>query len=341
MKARNTTSNFSRKREVLQEVIPLDAPFWICVDVSSVCNITCNYCVQYDVRINRRKDFYRGIMPLELAKKIVDDLHEFDTKVKVVSFYGWGEPLLNPDLSEIIRYARNSGAIGSVETITNGILLTHEQSNKLIDAGLQRINISVQSVTSDGYYDVCGERIDFDNFVSNIRYMYEHKTNDLVMHIKIGSENPKSYENEKFYQIFDTICDEIFVEQIIDVREDRTENTHLPGVIGTGVFGQLPVKRMVCPYIFFRMMVSVNGQCALCNADWYNEVVVGDVKEQSIREVWRGVALCNLQKKHLRGERNDIELCSKCTNIKYYPTDNIDAYASDLLLKIEGGAGTI
>ena len=329
-----------RKREVLHEAIPLVTPFYICLDVSSVCNIVCKYCVQFDWFKTKRPDFRRQIMPLDLAKKAIDDLKEFPYNVKVFTLHGWGEPLSHPCIADIVAYARQSGKVDSVETISNGILLTPELSDKLIAAGLQRINISVQAMTADGYEKICGKRIDFARYVDNVRYLYEHKSSDLTMYIKIGdiALNGKA-EEQLFYDTFGDICDEIYIEKIINVRDDSLANENIGRTHGHGVFGQDVQGMKVCPYLFFRMFICPDGVCALCNADWYRSAPIGDVTKNSLREIWEGAPLRQMQQTHLRGGRNTIDVCAKCGNIKYYtnPADNLDAYAEDLLARLNGG----
>jgi radical SAM protein with 4Fe4S-binding SPASM domain len=337
MSAKYTSASLYSNRAVLQDVIPLDAPFMICADPSSYCNITCKYCVQYDVKKDKSlgNRFKKEFMSLELAKKIIDDLKQFPVNIKNFSWYGWGEPLLNPDLPEMIAYTVKSGKVDLSAVITNGILLTKEMSDRLTASGLQRINISVQGIDSEGYFDNCGRRIDFDSYVDNIRYMYEHKDDNLTMYVKIGSSLFRQPEDrQKFMDIFSGICDEIMVENIIQVRQDSISNENIE-MGDSGVLGQQIKDRKVCPYLFFRMMICPDGTCALCNADWYRDNAVGNVKERSLKEIWDGEALRRLQMTHLRGERKSIELCAKCGNVNYYPVDDIDDYAELLLKRME------
>jgi len=336
VKAKNTTAAYSRKRVQLQDVIPLRTPFFICVDPSSVCNITCNYCVQYDYKTSKKSNFHVSVMSLELAKKIIDDLKEFPEPVKVLNFHGFGEPLLNRDLPTIIKYAKDSGTALSIETITNGLLLTPELSDRLIKSGINRINISVQSMTKEGYYDICGKSINYEEYVNNIRYLHEHKNDKLIIYIKIADVGLKNEEEKQlFYDTFGDICDEIMVEKIINVRDDAAANRNIPKNNGKGVFGQDACERQVCPFLFYRLFICPDGICPLCSADWYRDFVVGDVTKQSVKEIWNGFTLREIQKTHLKQERYSLDLCAKCGNVKYYTIDNIDTYAAELLKKLE------
>src|SRR5437899_4197899 len=74
----------------------------------------------------------------------VDKLGELGTSVITIS---GGEPLLHPELDEIIRRIRNNGSIAGL--ITNGYLLTADRIEKLNRAGLEWLQISIDNVTPD------------------------------------------------------------------------------------------------------------------------------------------------------------------------------------------------
>ena len=337
MKAKFTSAHDYKDRAVLQDVIPLETPFMICVDPCSYCNITCQYCVHYDIKHDKvaASRFGLQMMSLELAKKIVDDLSEFQSNIKELAWYGWGEPLLNPSIDKMVEYCRKSGKVDRTAIITNGIALTNDLSDKLIEAGLQRINFSIQGIDADGYLKVCDKRIDFDSFVSQIRYMYEHKDSNLVMYVKIGDSLLKKTEDkQRFIDIFSEICDEIMIEKIVNVRDDAISNINIEKA-DRGIFGQELKERNVCPMLFFRMFVCPDGTCVSCNADWYREQIIGDVSRESLRDIWHGNKMKQLQRQHLLGKRKDISLCGKCGNIVFIPNDDIDDYADVLLKRIE------
>ena len=89
-------------------------------------------------------------MSLDLFKKIVDDLREFDAKLKLLSLYKDGEPLLNKHFPEMVRYARDAGIADRIWTKTNGSMLTPELNERIVDAGLDMICISAGRRQSGG-----------------------------------------------------------------------------------------------------------------------------------------------------------------------------------------------
>jgi MoaA/NifB/PqqE/SkfB family radical SAM enzyme len=100
------------------------------------CNLACKYCNEYD-------DFSKPV-PLDLMFRRVDKLGELGTSVVTIS---GGEPLLHPDLDEIIRRIRLHGIVAGM--ITNGYLLVPERIERLNRAGLEWLQISIDNVNPD------------------------------------------------------------------------------------------------------------------------------------------------------------------------------------------------
>lgn len=100
------------------------------------CNLACTYCNEFD-------DFSK---PVELAEMFrrVDRLAKLGTAVVTIS---GGEPLLHPELDEIIGRIRKGGMLAGL--ITNGYLLTAERIERLNRAGLQYLQISIDNVMPD------------------------------------------------------------------------------------------------------------------------------------------------------------------------------------------------
>jgi MoaA/NifB/PqqE/SkfB family radical SAM enzyme len=100
------------------------------------CNLACEYCNEYD-------DFSKPV-PTETMFERVDKLGELGTSVITIS---GGEPLLHPELDDIIRRIRKNGMVAGL--ITNGYLLVAERIERLNRAGLEWLQISIDNVTPD------------------------------------------------------------------------------------------------------------------------------------------------------------------------------------------------
>ncbi len=100
------------------------------------CNLSCTYCNEFD-------DFSKPVATAEMFRR-VDKLGSLGTAVITIS---GGEPLLHPDLDEIIRRIRKNGMIAGL--ITNGYFLVPERIHRLNQAGLEWLQISIDNVTPD------------------------------------------------------------------------------------------------------------------------------------------------------------------------------------------------
>ena len=138
----------SAEKRPLQDILPLKTPISAHVDISSLCNYRCSFCFQADTKGMKDVGLKRGFMDLDLFKKIVDDFNEFPDKIKKIKIGNHGEPTLNPQVIEMVDYARKSNSADIIEMFTNGSKLTPELNEGLVKSGLQRINISLDTSCS-------------------------------------------------------------------------------------------------------------------------------------------------------------------------------------------------
>jgi MoaA/NifB/PqqE/SkfB family radical SAM enzyme len=329
-----------KDRTKLETVIPLDVPFVIYVDPSDACNFRCKFCPTSDVRLMKQVGRSLKVMDFDLYKKIIDDIGQFARPIKTLRLYKDGEPLLNPRLAEMIKYAKNKGCAEKIDTTTNASLLTPAKSLALIEAGLDRINISIEGVNAEQYLDFSNYQIDFDKLVDNIRYFYEHKKNCEVI-IKITGDSLSENDKKKFYEIFGDIADGVFIEHVMSCWPEF----EMKGVVvnqEVGIYGQ-PIKEvMVCPYVFYSFSINSDGSASLCFLDWSRKLIIGDVSKESVKDIWQGDKLLEYQKMFLRQVRKQHPICGQCGQLSHALPDDIDEYAEMLLEKItdkKNGAG--
>jgi len=115
----------SRKHPVDAHIIPIRR-----------CNLSCTYCNEFD-------DFSKPVPTAEMLHRI-DRLAALGTSIVTIS---GGEPLLHPELDQIIRCIRRHGILAGL--ITNGYLLTQERIERLNRAGLDHLQISIDNVLPD------------------------------------------------------------------------------------------------------------------------------------------------------------------------------------------------
>ncbi|MGE5499281.1 MAG: radical SAM protein [Syntrophothermus sp.] len=318
-------------RTPLAEVLPLKTPFVVQIFPIYACNFTCEYCFMSVPRNERGFVSDWPVMKLDLYKKCIDEFLQMPDQLKVLRFVGMGEPLLHKSIAEMISYAVEKKVAQRVELLTNASLLTPQLSNALIEAGLSRLVISLQGLSSEKYHQISHIDIDYGKFVDNIRYFYEHKK-DTHVYIKIVDYALNETENkEKFYEIFSNICDTIAVENAVPIMPGVDYEKVLIDANGSSTQFGLPVSEIqVCPQAFFTMQINPDGKVVPCYQIAYPGIM-GDLNNQTVGQVWNGQVYNEFRKTMLSG-RHLNKVCSECNFIRYrlFPEDDLQNHVARL-----------
>jgi MoaA/NifB/PqqE/SkfB family radical SAM enzyme len=136
---RSWKATHRRSREfmmVVKGLISTDHPVLAHIIPIRRCNLACAYCNEYD-------DYSKPVA-LDTMRRRLDRLTELGTTIITLS---GGEPLLHPELDEIVAHIRKGGAMAGM--ITNGYLLTADRVRRLNQAGLEHMQISIDNVNPD------------------------------------------------------------------------------------------------------------------------------------------------------------------------------------------------
>jgi radical SAM protein with 4Fe4S-binding SPASM domain len=276
-------------------------------------------------------------MKFELFEKLIRDLESFPEPLKVMRMNKIGEPLLNKKLPAMIALAKASGRVRYVDLATNAALFTQDLLGRLIEAGLDRMNVSLEGISREQYAEHAKVDIDFERLVDNIRWLHAHR-GDCEVTIKVPGNYLTADDKTRFFEMFGDYCDRIFVEELAPIWPgfDVEKRAGVETQDRTGQYRQSLEEKDVCTYIFYAMAVNADGTVSACCPDWDQKLVVGDLKRESLQEIWNSPALHELRLQHLRGARRDNPLCKACGHIKYAQADNIDAYKPLVLEKVVG-----
>jgi len=119
---------------------------YVRIAVTSACNLRCTYCLRDESEA-----------PQKTQQLSVDDASRLMTLlgkmgVKKIRFTG-GEPLLHPDIAELVSIAKTTPGIETVKITTNGVLLDRHL-NALIDAGLDGVNLSLDTLDRQKFLSI-------------------------------------------------------------------------------------------------------------------------------------------------------------------------------------------
>ena len=334
MKAKRIPRIDIHDRIELKNALPLRTPYVIYIDPCDTCNFRCKFCPSGNLEL-MKKTRGRGHGPMDLGvyRGIIDSLREFPDPIRVIRLYKEGEPLVNPHFAEMVAYAKASPQVLRVDTTTNASLLTPQRSLEIIDAGLDRLNISVEGMNAGQYRDFSGYRLDFEAFVDNIAFFYDHRK-QCEMNIKINGDILTPEQEADFYRTFGDITDGIHVERTIEywpkynaMQVDFDEEVSLLGGKAREV--------QVCPYVFYEMCINSDGTYSLCRFDWNHGMILDPHVSvpATPKKIWDSIVLWNFQQQFLRKERKLMSVlsCPKCGILKQGVPEDLDEFAEEIL----------
>lgn len=298
------------KRASLDEVVPRPAPFVVYLDPCGACNFKCGFCPCN--RSGVREAERHRMMDRALFEKILEDLSAFQGQISVVNLHGFGEPLLNPRIADMAGALKRSGCCREVRTTTNGSLLDEAMSEALIASGIDIVQVSVEALSSEGYRELCGVDVEFETILHNVARFYDMsraggKTRLSAKIISAAFRGPE--DAERFSELFAPITDYHTIEDVEPIWSEFAE-METPGAGYTDRCRQAGEPRGICSMPFTDLCIHSNGAVGACCSDWKFATQYGDVREESLYDIWngrrRGAFLCGLL------ERRPIPFCAAC-----------------------------
>lgn len=333
--------NYDTDRKRLADIIPIDHPFTVYIEQTRYCNFKCFYCI-HSTRDDADGEMQKlghkiKHMALEDFRDILQQLKAFPHGIKRIVFSGLGEPLMNPELPEMVRLTVEAGIVDRIEVITNGYLLTPQMSDRLVQAGITNINISIQGVNAQQYLETCGVSIDFERFVDNLSYLYHHKQQAQIYIKAIDATLKTPEDHQRFLDIFGSISDRIYVEHLI-VMQQQMEG--LKSVVdGTKNFygEELDLDRKVCAQSFYFLQIGCDFETFPCPVPGLsNELSMGNAKNMSLVDIWNGKKRRELLRLMLSYQKDTLTDCRNCTcfNAINNPAEYLDDVAPELLKRL-------
>ena len=142
-------------------------------------------------------------------------------------------------------------------------------------------------------------------------------------------------EQALFLEMFSKYADRVYLERLSPAWPDfsiKDNSGYEYDEIGN--YGQPVEDRSVCPYLFYIMVINSDGTVSTCVGDWKHIQIVGDVRVNSVFNIWHGEPLKKYWVKHCAGEKDCFPMCNNCKVITHGCYDNIDSYAENVLRRL-------
>jgi radical SAM protein with 4Fe4S-binding SPASM domain len=258
------------------------------IESTNLCNAKCVFCPRDEM--HRRQ----GVMDMDLFKKVVDECAALGiTHVRV---HNYGEPFLDKQLVEKVRYAKNKG-IAEVGMISNGSLITEELARGMIDAGLDAINISVDASGKETF-ERTRVHLKYDDVIGNVRTLARLRRES-------GRKRPKLILS--FVRQNNSADEQAFIHEWSQVA-DKIHITDLHNWAGT--LNTESDVRYPCYRMWLTFTVLWDGRVSLCCADFDGRHILGDLRTSTIAQVWNSPAYRAVRRQHL--QNGGPEICRSC-----------------------------
>ena len=279
-----------------KKIILGDVPYSLSIEATAYCNLRCTMCA------NRKLKRKKGYMELDLYKKIIDEVTSVSTNFNLC-LNGYGESFLNADIFDMIKYAKDK-KIKRVLINTNGMLLTEENIDKLIESNIDCVVISIDGFSKELYESirVGGDR---DTVYRNTEKLLEkiklHK--DCNIYVEIQMIEMDAVLGEK--------------EEWINYWTQKGANIKLkPYMTWGGAVAETNKEaenRTACANINV-LEVLWNGEVAYCTGgDVDSTCILGNVYQENVLDIWKKKR--EFGEKQLVHEFDDLpDVCRKCTD---------------------------
>lgn len=293
------------------------APFpgFIQLQTLNACQAACTMCPYPTFA----KVFERGRMDDDLFEKVIAEIAAHP-EVKAFVPMLQNEPLLDKRLFEkIARFKQVTGGRVQVELVTNGALLTDDVVERIEQVQLDVLDISLDALNRETY-----ERIriglDFEQVIAGVERVIAAEFPHTKVFVRLVRQRENLKEIDAFAKRWKARGVGVFIYSAHDRAgsvEKFDERIRIPE-------RELPILQRVervasrawfghCPMPFAMTSILHNGDMLMCVHDWGRKVVLGNVRDNTIAELWNGDRMREIRKLISERRYDEIGACHDCS----------------------------
>lgn len=298
-----------------------ETPFYVYLSLSNVCNANCSFC---DVKNNKEKFCQIDV------KKLIDELSELGTKY--IQFTGGGEPFINDNIFEYLEYCTKKNI--KIVLISNGLNLDEEKIKKICNYNTKAIIFSIDSCYPLVHDDLRGVVGIWERVTTNINLVKKYNQNiKIIINHVLNKRNigdfdkfigmKKTFDFDYINPIVIKDCDNLFFddEQISHYNDNLLNYYQLADEMKISFFadninffennvtslGDRVINAdLKCIYPAYCAFVDApTGYVYPCDCSIHRDRTIykiGDLKEQSFKEIWNGDKRRSLKEQLLNSE---------------------------------------
>ena len=265
------------------------------IETSTVCNHRCLFCT-HATHLKRKKE----IMSLKMFKFLLDKIKDQAPNITDVTISGFGEAFTDPTILKKIGYADRLDY--NVHMLTNGTFLNKDVIDYLLTLPLVDFRISLHSLDANTWSFITGGNPkNHRKLLDQIDYIISSKSDKTKLIITVD--------------VIDANMDE--VEHIIDRYSDIVDLLEIwkpHNWVNTLSYRNGQTVKTSCGRpLNSPLQVQVDGTVNMCCFDFNGELLLGDLKTQSIDEIFNSKEYLELRQAHLNGTLDCSNyICKDC-----------------------------
>jgi radical SAM protein with 4Fe4S-binding SPASM domain len=299
----------------LQKPIQWGYPISVSFEPTTSCNLRCPECP------SGLRSFTRptGMLQKDFFRETIDDIHQH---LLYLIFYFQGEPYLNPEFLDMVKYASSKNIYTA--TSTNAHYITDEVAKKTVESGLDRLIISIDGTTQEVYqqYRVGGNLNKVIEGTKNIvkwRKALNSKTPFIFFQFLVVKPNEHQLEEIKL------LAKEIGVDevrfktaQVYDYETDPNQlipNNERYSRYKKDKDGKYkPKNKLVnrCWKLWHANVITWDGLVVPCCFDKDAMHQLGNIKNESFKNIWNNSNYKQFRTELMKSRKN-IDICSNCS----------------------------
>jgi radical SAM protein with 4Fe4S-binding SPASM domain len=307
-------------------------PYMLNLDTINVCNLECPFCVTGTKQLGRKQIR----IPIDSAKAVIDKVK---SHILIARFHNWGEPFLNKEIFELIRYAKDAGIYTTASS--NLSVPTKNLAEKILDSGLDQIHVSIDGLEQDTLQKY-RRNAKLDLVLKNIREIVALKKERGCDHPRLELAFLVFKHNEHEIDRLEDMRKELGVETFEACRAFVFHESFVPA--NPEFQPALSIWQDNCHYLYSELMIEADGHISPCCTNTSDRYDVGTIDElNDLHKVWNKPVFQAMRAKGsgrnwVDKDGNALEtLCDTCSYIGK-KDDNPEGRLSPLppALKAEG-----
>lgn len=226
----------------------------------------------------------------------------------------YGEPFTHPSCDDYMFLSRKKAPKAEIVFVSNGSMLNETRSEKIVDSGIDIIQISLDAGSPETYKWLTGSNA-YDHVCRSLEQLMEIRDKRNAKHLKVQTHiiGIKELEHEfaPFVEKWSKIVDQAVVREYGNWGGRTDENDVTPAKEE-----KVPDVRYPCAWLWYATKIEPDGSVVKCHQhvtrDAQDPEILGNILEKSFEEIWQGEKARAGREAHLANNYDQMQYCADC-----------------------------